>query len=41
MEPATADGDSEPEAHDWGVPPFEPLSIRTADYDRVPVLTAP
>jgi cell division protein ZipA len=28
-------------ARDWGVPPFEPLSIRTADYDRVPVLDGP
>jgi cell division protein ZipA len=26
---------------DWGVPPFEPLSIRTAEYDRVPVLDGP
>src|SRR5271155_118345 len=23
---------------DWGVPPLEPLSIRTGDYERVPVL---
>ena len=29
------------EERDWGVPPFEPLSIRTDDYDRVPVLDAP
>jgi cell division protein ZipA len=28
-------------ARDWGVPPFEPLSIRTAEYDRVPVLDGP
>jgi cell division protein ZipA len=27
--------------HDWGVPPFEPLSIRTEDYDRVPILDGP
>jgi hypothetical protein len=26
---------------DWGVPPFEPLSIRTEDYDRVPILDGP
>jgi cell division protein ZipA len=26
---------------DWGVPPFEPLSIRTTEYDRVPVLDGP
>ena len=24
------------ESGDWGVPPFEPLSIRTADFDDVP-----
>lgn len=23
-----------PESRDWGVPPFEPLSIRTADFDQ-------
>jgi cell division protein ZipA len=28
-------------ARDWGVPPFEPLSIRTTEYDRVPVLDGP
>src|SRR5258708_28758429 len=26
---------------DWGVPPFEPLSIHTQDYERVPVLDGP
>ena len=26
---------------DWGVPPFEPLSIRTQDYEHVPVLDGP
>jgi cell division protein ZipA len=30
-----------PEARDWGVPPFEPLSIHTAEFDRVPVLDGP
>lgn len=25
----------------WGVPPFEPLSIRTADFDAVPMADAP
>ena len=25
----------------WGVPPFEPLSIHTQDYERVPVLDGP
>jgi cell division protein ZipA len=25
----------------WGVPPFEPLSIRTNEYDRVPILDGP
>jgi len=29
------------QVRDWGVPPFEPLSIRTQDYDRVPVLDGP
>jgi cell division protein ZipA len=38
-----SDGDArpEPESRDWGVPPFEPLSIRTAEFDRVPVLDGP
>jgi cell division protein ZipA len=31
---------SEPEK-EWGVPPFEPLSIHTQDYERVPVLDGP
>ena len=32
----------EPEAEpEWGVPPFEPLSIHTHDYERVPVLDGP
>jgi cell division protein ZipA len=26
---------------EWGVPPFEPLSIRTQDYERVPILDGP
>jgi cell division protein ZipA len=26
---------------DWGVPPFEPLNIRTAEFERVPVLDGP
>jgi len=29
------------EPRDWGVPPFEPLNIRTAEFDRVPVLDRP
>src|ERR1700679_1890553 len=37
-EPAARETHSEP---DWGVPPFEPLSIRTQDYERVPVLDGP
>jgi hypothetical protein len=42
-----ADSDDEeditalPEPRDWGVPPFEPLHIRTGDFDRVPVLDGP
>jgi cell division protein ZipA len=34
-------GAGQPESREWGVPPFEPLSIRTADYDHVPVLDGP
>jgi cell division protein ZipA len=30
-----------PAPRDWGVSPFEPLSIRTAEFDRVPVLDRP
>jgi cell division protein ZipA len=30
-----------PQPRDWGVPPFEPLNIRTADFDHVPVLDGP
>jgi cell division protein ZipA len=26
---------------EWGVPPFEPLSIHTQDYERVPLLDGP
>jgi cell division protein ZipA len=37
-EPAAREAQSET---DWGVPPFEPLSIRTQDYERVPVLDGP
>jgi cell division protein ZipA len=29
------------EPRDWGVPPFELLNIRTAEFDRVPVLDGP
>jgi cell division protein ZipA len=28
-------------SRNWGVPPFEPLSIRTNEYDRVPILDGP
>jgi cell division protein ZipA len=31
----------EPEPRDWGVSPFEPLNIHTADFDPVPVLDGP
>ena len=30
-----------PPAGDWGVSPFEPLSIRTAEFDPVPALDGP
>jgi len=40
---ADFDDDVRPESapRDWGVPPFEPLNIRTAEFDRVPVLDGP
>jgi cell division protein ZipA len=46
LDPRYTDSDDdemtpEPQPRDWGVPPFEPLNIRTADFDRVPVLDAP
>jgi hypothetical protein len=46
LDPRYADPDDddmtpEPESRDWGVSPFEPLNIRTADFDRVPVLDSP
>jgi cell division protein ZipA len=45
LDPRFADPDDdmrpEPESRDWGVPPFEPLNIHTADFDRVPVLDGP
>ena len=31
----------QPESGDWGVPPLEPLSVRTAEFDEVPVLDGP
>jgi cell division protein ZipA len=37
-EAAARDADSD---GDWGVPPFEPLSIHTQDYAQVPVLDGP
>lgn len=47
LDPRYADSDddeemaSPAESRDWGVPPFEPLHIRTGDYDRVPILDGP
>jgi cell division protein ZipA len=40
---APADAEETPvsRGHNWGVPPFEPLSIRTEEYDRVPILDGP
>src|SRR5580658_4239124 len=45
-DPRHAEAGEEParpaaEPRDWGVPPFEPLNIRTAEFDRVPVLDGP
>jgi cell division protein ZipA len=31
----------QPESRDWGVSPLEPLSVRTAEFDEVPVLDGP
>lgn len=36
-----AEEQAAPRGRDWGVPPFEPLSIHTQDYDRVPILDGP
>jgi cell division protein ZipA len=45
LDPSYADSDDDRGAvsgpRDWGVPPFEPLNIRTADFERVPVLDGP
>jgi cell division protein ZipA len=39
---ATGDAASgAPETREWGVPPFEPLSIKTADFEQVPGLDRP
>ena len=32
---------AQPKPREWGVPPFEPLNIRTADFEHVPVLAGP
>jgi cell division protein ZipA len=43
-EAAVREMEPEPEPQretEWGVPPFEPLSIRTEDYERVPILDGP
>jgi cell division protein ZipA len=32
---------AQPRPRDWGVPPFEPLSIHTAEFDHVPVFAGP
>ena len=46
LDPRYANSDEEdmraqPRPRDWGVPPFEPLSIRTAEFDHVPVFAGP
>ena len=40
MQPAP-DVRPQPESRDWGVSPLEPLSVRTAEFDEVPVLDGP
>jgi len=39
--PPAAPLPSRPSATEWGVSPLEPLSIRTAEFDEVPVLDLP
>lgn len=39
--PTGASRDSGGSVSEWGVPPLEPLSIKTADFDRVPILEMP
>jgi cell division protein ZipA len=41
QEPAVGEYRRAAESRDWGVPPLEPLSIRTADFDEVQVLDFP
>jgi cell division protein ZipA len=36
-----AEATPDPPLREWGVPPFEPLSIRTQEFDRVPTLDRP
>ena len=38
---AEAEVARQPELRQWGVPPLEPLSIHTADYEPVPALDIP
>ena len=40
-EPVLENLRSAPPARDWGVPPLEPLNIRAAEFERVPVLDTP
>jgi len=37
----SGDEDIRARPRDWGVPPFEPLSIRTAEFDHEPVFAGP
>jgi cell division protein ZipA len=46
LDPRYADSGDEdmraqPKPREWGVPPFEPLNIRTAEFEQVPVLMGP
>jgi cell division protein ZipA len=40
-ESAGAERRTHADTREWGVPPLEPLSIRTADFERVPALDQP
>lgn len=42
LDPRYADSERpQPESRDWGVPPLEPLSVHTAEFDQVPLLDGP
>jgi cell division protein ZipA len=40
-DPPFFDAPAERDSREWGVPPFEPLNIRTAEFERVPGMDVP